>query len=241
MASILVVVGNAGTPTSGDSYLEGVLQGLGHTVTYVSDETAEDVTGFDGIVVTDSCSSVTLGAKYDTAAIPLVSHEAQHWDDIRMITAASVTEISTTTITYEDDTHAIANGPYGAHTGTDTILSGSALIARSTSVASGVTQIASTGGATNIVCGAAESGATLTSGTAPARRVFMWPKEAAAVLLTADGENPLKNAYVWAFGVGSQVLYPDADVDTGDWATTPLWSKVEEETADGTVISATAS
>jgi hypothetical protein len=36
-------------------------------------------------------------------------------------------------------------------------------------------------------------------------------------------------------------LYPDADVDTGDWATTPLWSKVEEETADGTVISATAS
>jgi hypothetical protein len=196
-----MVVGDAGAPTTGDAYLKGILEGLGHTVTYVSDETAEDVTGFDGIVVTDSCSSVTLGAKYDTAAIPLVDHEAQHWDDIRMVSAASVTEISTTTITYEDDTHAIANGPYGAHTGTDTILSGSALIARSTSgPASGVTQIASAGGSTNIACGAAESGATLTSGTAPARRVFMWPKEAAAALLTADGENPLKNAYYWAFG-----------------------------------------
>lgn len=39
----------------------------------------------------------------------------------------------------------------------------------------------------------------------------------------------------------SQTLYPDADVDTGDWVTTPLWSKVDEVTAGGDVISSTAS
>jgi hypothetical protein len=200
MGAILMVVGDATVPTTGDTYLTGVLEGLGHTVTYVSDETAEDVTGFDGVVVTDSCSSATLGAKYDTVAIPLVDHEAQHWDDIRMITAATVDEVSVTQVLWEDITHAIADGPYGAHSGTDTIFSSAALLARSDGLASGVVQIASNGGSTNVVCGAAESGATLTSGTAPARRVFMWPKEAAAALLTADGENPLKNAYYWAFG-----------------------------------------
>lgn len=39
----------------------------------------------------------------------------------------------------------------------------------------------------------------------------------------------------------SQAIRPDADVTTTGWTTTPLWSKIEEESADGTVITATAS
>lgn len=39
----------------------------------------------------------------------------------------------------------------------------------------------------------------------------------------------------------SQKLRPDADVTTTGWSTAPLWSKIEEEVADGTVITATAS
>jgi hypothetical protein len=38
-----------------------------------------------------------------------------------------------------------------------------------------------------------------------------------------------------------QAIRPDADIDTTGWATAPLWSKIEEETADGTVITATSS
>jgi hypothetical protein len=38
-----------------------------------------------------------------------------------------------------------------------------------------------------------------------------------------------------------QTLRPDADIVTTGWATAPLWSKIEEESADGTVITATAS
>lgn len=40
---------------------------------------------------------------------------------------------------------------------------------------------------------------------------------------------------------GVQQLRPDADIVTTGWATAPLWSKIDEESADGTVITATAS
>lgn len=41
-------------------------------------------------------------------------------------------------------------------------------------------------------------------------------------------------------GPPPQIIRPDADVVATSWATAPLWSKVEEETADGVVITATA-
>lgn len=39
----------------------------------------------------------------------------------------------------------------------------------------------------------------------------------------------------------TQKLRPDADLATTGWNTAPLWSKIEEETADGTVITGVAS
>jgi hypothetical protein len=37
-----------------------------------------------------------------------------------------------------------------------------------------------------------------------------------------------------------QTIVPDADTTTTGWTATPLWSKIEETSADGTVITATA-
>ena len=39
-----------------------------------------------------------------------------------------------------------------------------------------------------------------------------------------------------------QEIHPDADTAAGSWASTPLWSKIDEDTAspDGTVITDTA-
>ena len=43
-------------------------------------------------------------------------------------------------------------------------------------------------------------------------------------------------------GAGAvQALRPDGDLATTGWSTAPLWSKVDEETADATVITATMS
>lgn len=38
-----------------------------------------------------------------------------------------------------------------------------------------------------------------------------------------------------------QELRPDADIDATGWATAPLWSKIEEAAADGTVVTGVAS
>jgi hypothetical protein len=50
-----------------------------------------------------------------------------------------------------------------------------------------------------------------------------------------------KSLYVVYSGAVTQKLRPDADVTTTGWTSTPLWSKIEETSADGTVITATAS
>lgn len=44
-----------------------------------------------------------------------------------------------------------------------------------------------------------------------------------------------------AITITYQQFRPDADTDADSWTTTPLWSKVNEVSADGTVITATAS
>jgi hypothetical protein len=46
---------------------------------------------------------------------------------------------------------------------------------------------------------------------------------------------------VAATGPPPQTLRPDADTDADSWTTTPLWSKVDEASAGGDVITATAS
>lgn len=54
--------------------------------------------------------------------------------------------------------------------------------------------------------------------------------------------NPFSGAVgIAVFGGGIQQIRPDADIATTGWATAPLWSKVDESSPDGTVITATAS
>jgi hypothetical protein len=53
---------------------------------------------------------------------------------------------------------------------------------------------------------------------------------------------PTTHPYRWQDpGIDYDQARPDADVTTTGWSSTPLWSKIEEESADGTVITATAS
>jgi hypothetical protein len=57
---------------------------------------------------------------------------------------------------------------------------------------------------------------------------------------------PLTDDEITALRTGTpfstpQLIYPDADVSTTGWATAPLWSKIDEASPDGTVITATAS
>ena len=211
MGAILLVVGNSAAPTTGDALLKTLLESQSHTVTYISDETTEDITGMDGVVISESCASGTVAAKYTTVAIPVVSFEDGDWDELQMTTAAVT--LSVDALDVSDATHAIADGPHGTFTGTVTIYSptvANAVKRTSNTDASGAVRVLSSGSIAVLL--AAESGATLLTGTAPARRVIFGIRDAgmSSGSTTADLQNLIKNAFAWSFASGSTDFPLDA-------------------------------
>jgi hypothetical protein len=66
-----------------------------------------------------------------------------------------------------------------------------------------------------------------------------WFQDAAIYTAALDAATVLAH-YTAGITVG-QTLRPDADIVTTGWTATPLWSKIEETSADGTVVTGTAS
>ena len=209
MAAILLVVGDSAAPTTPDSYLQGILEGLGHTVTLRSDDVADSVTGFDGVVIAESVASATIGTKYNTAAVPVITHETGNINDLRLSDVEGTTEVGGTQIDVPTTTHPIFHGPFGTFPlGTYTIFTSPAGLGYDDDATfpSGVELLAhSNVNSARQMVFACEAGATLTSGTAEGKRAFIFPTNTAAPGITATGEAMLKNAYAWAFGT-----FPDS-------------------------------
>lgn len=239
MSAILLVIADAAAPTTGDALLRGYLEGLGHVVTYRSDETAEDVTGFAGVVLSESCVGATLGAKYALVAVPVISHEAAIVDDMLMITtAAANTDAVATDIEIVVPTHPIASGPFGSYSGQIAVNTANGIGYVDSdfygALGGGVTLVGRQVFDTTETCIlAVDSGGALTSGVAAAKRgVVLFSRDLSVPTLTATGTNIIKNAYVWAFGnprpfPATPVLDPftraNEDPITVNW-TTPLYS-----------------
>lgn len=204
MAAILLVVGNAAAPTTADTYLESILEGLGHTVTLRSDDDADDVTGFNGVVIAESVASATIAAKYGTAAVPVITHETGNINDLGFSDVEGSTNVDTTDIDVQEPTHPIMDGPHGSFSATTwTVFSptGRLGFVIDATLPAGVVSVATDFElSTRHVCLACEEGDDLTSGPAPGKRAFIWPTDLASPTINANGENMLKNAYEWAFG-----------------------------------------
>jgi hypothetical protein len=203
MSAILQVVGDSAVPTTGDVVLHDLLVGLGHTVTYVSDEVAENTTGFAGVVIANSCTVAALGTKYNTCALPVVFHESGYVSVMRLADVdAFGSDTNLTLITQTP--HPILNGPFGTFTGTVSFMTSATIVMNiDTSVCTlgtGVVAIAThpTVATLKLIL-ACDSGDALATGAAPNKRVFMFPHEADAGTIAALGTNILKNAYTWAF------------------------------------------
>lgn len=206
MTAIQQIVGDATTPTAGDIVLHDLLVGLGLSVTYVSDETAENTAGFDGVVIANSVVAATLGTKYAACTLPVVFHESGYVDTMLLCDIDAFTIDSNTTLTTVTDSHPILSGPYGPFTGTVTIYSAPTnffmnIDSSATTIASGVIIVANhPTNAVNKIILACESGATLSGGgAAPNKRAFLFPHETDIGLLHANGTAILKNTYTWAF------------------------------------------
>lgn len=69
--NVLLIVGDSGSMTADDTELQTIIQARGHTCTVRSDETAEDVTGFDFVVINSTVDEGVIGSKYSTITQPL--------------------------------------------------------------------------------------------------------------------------------------------------------------------------
>lgn len=221
MGHIILVVATSGSPTVGDLVIQGRLEAAGHTVTRTSDEDAEYSGSYDGVVVSDSCSGGTFGAKYDTVTKPGLTFEAASWRLGTYSGAADATQWSVNAVP-------AANGGL---TGTQTVydatqpqqgISVSSLPAAATVVA---TQQGDSNKGVYVVY---EAGGALTSGTATARRAFLRIGDGAMDNLTSAGTTLLDAAIGWTFdsgsGGGGQVTLRASSEDARGNATTAVAS-----------------
>lgn len=223
MGHIILVVASSASPTAGDLVLQGRLEAAGHTVTRTSDEDAEYTGSYDGVLVSDSCSGGTFGAKYDTVDKPGITCENASW---RLGTyegaSSGVTQWSVNAVP-------AANGGL---TGTQTVYSTSqsqqGIVVSSLPSAATVvaTQQGSSDKGTYVIY---EAGGNLTSGTATARRVFLRTADESVSVLSSAGTTLLDAAIAWAFGdggsVGSAVEFRAASEDARGNTTTATVSR----------------
>jgi hypothetical protein len=169
----VLIVHDDPTPNANDDIIKAALEADGMTCTYQS-ETASpptDTTTYDVVVHTESGSSTGTTAinAYPTMAVPLVFFETS-WDAIRMSTAAATNPTSTTQYDIIETGHAIVAGlsdPFTWRSGA----SGNYGVTTAQQASGTVQVCAPVGNTGHSTVLRAESGATLTTGTAPARRV----------------------------------------------------------------------
>jgi len=197
--NILLVVADSAAMTAVDTAHQNLLTGLGYTVTVRSDETAEDVTGMNGVVIAESCASATLGSKYATVAVPVVTFEPGNYVELGL-GGEDGEDTGMTQMTVLNSAHPITRGPFGFYTGAETLFSTGHNYGVTTTPASGMIQIARGSTASRICLMACDAGATLNTGPAPAKRATAPNSDTGGDVATANGKALYKNIFVWAFG-----------------------------------------
>jgi hypothetical protein len=197
VATIVLVVANAGSLTTGDTVIRDRLQAAGHTVVLRNDEDPEYTGAYDGVFISDSCSGGTVSAKYDTVAKPGITAENVTW---RLGTYLGAIDGTQWTVENTDGNGGLT-GTQTVYTATmpqqgidtDVLPAGATVVARLT------------GDSDHGVYVRYAAGGALTSGTAPAKRVFLRIGDGAMASLTAAGVQLLDAAIEWAFGPAAPI------------------------------------
>jgi hypothetical protein len=85
----LLVVGDPGDLSGGDTRLRTAILAQGLTLRVVDDGAAANVAGVRLVVLSGSCASATLGIKYRDVAVPVLSSEAAVYDTMGMTGAGT--------------------------------------------------------------------------------------------------------------------------------------------------------
>lgn len=203
MVAVCLVVSSDTSPVAQDVTLHGLLTTAGHTVTYRLSTLNLPTSGFDVVVITESgASGSAANGDVPTSSLPVV-HMETNWNTTRMASVAATSAGSNTQLNIIDTTHPIVAGV------PDPVTHGSpgfnAYGTATANLASGVVNVAEAQGtAGHVVLAAADTGATLTTGTAPARRVEFGIGIGGTSVSrwTTDANTVFVQAVEWAAGVG---------------------------------------
>src|SRR5690606_5620871 len=170
------------------------LEAMGHEVVRRLDSDPEITTGYDAVIVSDSSSNANVGTKYGTVAKPGLCTEGltSGW---RLGSGSTMSGMTT-------QWNVLNVSPYnGGLTGVRTIYGSEYQqqgMTRSSVEGTDGIIVATEANDSNLVTYAVyEAGAVLTSGTAPARRVFMRFGNSVAGTLTADAWTLFDAALNW--------------------------------------------
>ena len=189
----LLILDDATEPSFADQNVEGLLVSLGFEVMLVSDEsaTANDADGKALILISSSVDPTAFTADFSATAIPLIVWEADLYDDLNLA-ASPGTTAPVTDLTIADATHPIADGFVIG----DTTVYAEDLPMAFGQPGSGAVSVGTSGSQSTLF--AYDDGATMTTGTAPARRVAFFASSTGTGSATFAGMALLENAIIWA-------------------------------------------
>lgn len=190
-----IVVGDAGLPTTADLEVFNRVEDLGYVPTYVDDAAAVPA-GRDGFVICDSVTAATVGTKYRDLTVPVITLEFDLWDDNRL--AANTGAATAASAAFDLEAHVITAGFADPLTVLTSALAQRGVL--DADLPAGRSIFARPGAdATRAMGWTFETGAALTVGTAPARRVALHLPEAWTTALTSSGVDLLERMFEWAF------------------------------------------
>jgi fibronectin type 3 domain-containing protein len=195
--------------TPGDALIRSALVGLGYAVTTVEDaaSSSTDAAGKKLVVISRSVGSADVASKFDAVAVPVILNEGALFQEMRVCSADAATLGAQTTLTVANPSSPLAAGMSGAVV----VVDQPASLTVGAALPSADVALVAAGGASQAAVFGYDTGAALTSGTAPARRVVFFLDDpgngsTATAQVTSDAGWQLFGAAVsWAAGTTGAV------------------------------------
>jgi uncharacterized repeat protein (TIGR01451 family) len=200
LSPALFVTGST-TLNSSDSALKARLEALNYVVTVKDGSSAAtaDATGKAVVVISSTVSPNSVGTKFRTVTVPVVTWESGIFNNMGMTGSTnkdSGTVTRQTQVQITNATHALAAGL----SGTVTVMSTSSTMDWGKPNANAAAVAIVVGDTTKTLIFGYESGTAMPGLTAPARRVGLFMYDTTAVSFTTNGQALFDAAIKWATG-----------------------------------------
>ena len=203
----LLVVGNTSL-SAADAAFQQRLATLGFTITVRKDSasTTADATGKQLVAISSTVTSTSVGTKFKSVAVPVLSWEPSLSDDMAMTDTTSGTSYGTTGGQTQLALVAASADPMTAGlSGVQTVVSSASTFTWGQPASTAVVVARLSGSSTRAAIYRYEKGASMVGFTAPERRVGFFLNDTTATALTATGQVLTDAAIRWAARLGGSL------------------------------------